>query len=29
MGHITVLCDDPVKEAAELDATGCWDDELD
>ena len=26
MGHITVLTDDPVKEAAALEATGCWDD---
>ncbi|MFU0469061.1 5-(carboxyamino)imidazole ribonucleotide synthase [Gardnerella vaginalis] len=29
MGHITVLCDNPVEAAAALDATGCWDDELD
>ncbi len=29
MGHITVLCDDPIKAAKELDSTGCWDDELD
>lgn len=26
MGHITVLTDDPARTAAELEATGCWDD---
>ncbi len=29
MGHITVLCNNPVEEANVLDSTGCWDDELD